>query len=208
MAEAESAILGLVLVAFALSVTCSPLVADPGMATAACNSDVPVLSDEILHVFVWPLGHTVKCGVADVGLVTSVTVTPSMFAPEADSQIAKYAFPPGRTLLLPAKTSTLSHSFTVVEPDAMNAACWAVWPEPLGEAVALAELVETVGDGSVIAGDDAEVEDGDGDGDWEGDCAGDWLDEGDWLGDCVEDAVGVAVGVMVAVTQGSDPPIT
>lgn len=198
VAEAETAILGLVLVTFALSVTCSPSVADPGMATAACNSDVPVLSDEILHVFVWPLGHTVKCAVADVGLVTSVTVTPSTLAPEADSQIAKYAFPPGRTLPLPAKTSTLSHSFTVVEPDAMNAACWA---EPLDEAVALAELVEAVGDGSVIAGDDAEVDDGDGDDD-------DWLGVGDWLDDCVEGVVGVAVGVMVAVTQGSDPAIT
>lgn len=123
VAYAPSAILGLVLVTFALSVTCSPLVAEFGTATAACSSDVPVLSDEILHVLVWPVGHTVKCGVAEVGLVTRVTVTPSTLAPEADSQIAKYAVPPGWTLLLPEKTSTLSQSFTVVEPVAMYAAC-------------------------------------------------------------------------------------
>ncbi len=63
-----------------------------------------------LHVLVWPLGHTLKCGVADVGLVVRVSVTSLAAAPVEESQIAKYAVPPGLTLVLPENTSMRSHS--------------------------------------------------------------------------------------------------
>ncbi len=120
--DAFSETFGVVLVVLAVSFTRSPLVLDWGMATAACSSMVcPELSVVILQVFVWPLRQTVKCGVADVGLVTSLTVTPPTFPPDADSQIAKYAVPPGFTFALPENTSTLSHNFTVVGRVAMNA---------------------------------------------------------------------------------------
>ena len=65
-----------------------------------------------LHVLVWPLGHTAKWGVAAVGLVARVTVTPLEAAPEEESQNAKFAVPPGFTRELPLKASTLSHSLT------------------------------------------------------------------------------------------------
>jgi len=122
VSDAFSEAFGVMLVVLAVSFTRSPLVLDWGMATAACSSMVcPELSVVILQVFVWPLRQTVKCGVADVGLVTSLTVTPPTFPPDADSQIAKYAVPPGFTFALPENTSTLSHNFTVVGPVAMNA---------------------------------------------------------------------------------------
>jgi hypothetical protein len=43
-------------------------------------------------------------------------------APAEDSQIAKFAVPPGFTAELPAKTSTLSHSLTGVGAGAKTAA--------------------------------------------------------------------------------------
>ena len=122
-AEALTDACGLVAVIFAVSLICSPLVLELGTTTAAWSSNSwPLASVASLHVLVCPLGHTAKWGVAAVGVVVRVTVTPVESAPTDDSQMAKFAVPPGFTFELPAKTSTLSHNLTDVGAVAKTAA--------------------------------------------------------------------------------------
>jgi hypothetical protein len=123
VADAVTETDGFVAVSFAASCTCSPLVLDLGTATAAWSSNTLLLASLlILQVLVWPVGHTAKWGVAAVGFVVRVTLTSVESAPADERKIAKSAVPPGFTLELPPKTSTLSHSLTEVGAGANAAA--------------------------------------------------------------------------------------
>jgi hypothetical protein len=145
--------LGLAAVTATVSLTCSPLVADVGTATAARSSTAEEVTLPSLQVFLpSPLPQTVKLGVAVDGLVLREAVTPVDVEPQDDTKILKFAVPPGATLVLPDMTLTLSHSFTNVGPEAMKTASDAldvapdavdvapdavdVAPDALGDAVA------------------------------------------------------------------------
>lgn len=159
-----------------------------------------------------------------MGLVVRLTVTPLESAPAEDSQIAKFAVPPGLTLELPEKTSTLSHSLTgvgagantAVSPIAVpgaTAALLGAGDAPAGPA----DVAPGAGAAAAVGVDPAADPDGDpaADGAADGDAVdvveadADAVGEGDRAGDGDGDFDGVGVGevggglgVTVVVTHG------
>ena len=202
---------GLEAVAATVSLMCSPFVADVGTTSAAWSSilpEVPTLPS--LHVRLpSPLPQTVKCEVADVGFELRETVTPLDVAPDDDTEIVKYAVPPGLTFELPGATLTPWHSFTGTGLAAMKTAS-----EAVGEADALEDaledgLAEAEADGVGLGGDVDPPPPADPPpvpplGDVLGVDAvgvGEELDVGEVVG-AVELDEGAGVGVKVEVTQG------
>ncbi len=142
-----------------------------------------------------------------MGLVVRLTVTPLESAPEDDSQIAKFAVPPGFTLEPPEKRSTLSHSLTGVGVAAKTAVSRIAVPGPA--AAAAADGVDVPPDADADADADTDT-DGDVDVDGGGGRAGDGGgDDGGGVGvvdvdpdgdGCAD--VGAGLGVIVPVTHG------